>query len=108
MPLGFVWVLERRAVIAHASELDVAALCRLRVSYDSVLNQPSLSIHIDPIMSGSGNEPHMLMLSIAPKVVDTYTVESNICDSVIPARIINMLLWRDQSNCCVDFDTVPQ
>jgi hypothetical protein len=31
------------------------------------------------------------MLGIAPKAVDTCTVESNICDSVIPARMISML-----------------
>jgi hypothetical protein len=91
MPLGFVWVLERRAVLVHAPEFDVAALCRLRIGYDLVFNQPSLSTRIDPVMSGLGNEPHMLMLSIAPKAVDTCTVGSNICYSVTSARMINML-----------------
>jgi hypothetical protein len=91
MPLGLVWVLERRAILVHAPEFDVAALCRLRIGYDLVLKQPSLSIRIDPVMSGLDNEPQMLMLSIAPKAVDTCTVESNICECVIPARIINML-----------------
>lgn len=79
MPLGFVWVLERRAVLVHAPEFDVAALCRLRIGYDLVLNQPSLSTRIDPVMSGLGNEPHMLMLNIAPNAVNTCTIESNIC-----------------------------
>jgi hypothetical protein len=108
MPLGFVWVLERRAVLVHAPEFDVAALCRLRIGYDLVFNQPSLSTRIDPVMSGLGNEPHMLMLSIAPKAVDTCTVGSNICYSVIPARMINMLPWSDRFSRCADFDTVPQ
>jgi hypothetical protein len=91
MLLGPVWVLKRRTVLVHAPEFDVAALCRLRIGYDLVLNQPSLSTRIDPVMSGLGNEPQMLMLSITPKAVDTCTVESNICYSVIPARMINML-----------------
>jgi hypothetical protein len=91
MALGSAWVLERRAVLVHAPEFDVAVLCRLRISYDPVLNQPSLSIRINSIISGSGSEPQVLMLSIAPKAVDTCTVESNICGSVVPARMINML-----------------
>lgn len=91
MPFGSVWVLERRAVLVHAPESDVAVLCRLRISYDPVLNKPSLSIRINSIISGSGSEPQVLMLSIAPKAVDTCTVESNICGSVVPARMVNML-----------------
>jgi hypothetical protein len=66
-------------------------------------------------MPDHATEASILVIYVKSKVMDfnskshefyDASTESNICYSVIPARMINMLPWSDQFSRCADSDAV--
>ena len=82
-----VWIFEK-AILAHASEFDVACVARLRIAHDHNDDQGSISIRINADLD-CGKQT--LMLNICPEKVDTCTVVAKSNDKLIPDRMFSMV-----------------